>query len=123
MQDRGHSLTIAELRLKVATATQTRSTPWSACIPHKGWLRRFCSRHPEISSRRSQGLEIARAHALCLVIVETLYANLERLYTAHSYPPSHIWNCDKSGVQAGRARRATVLARRGSRSVHSIEPD
>ena len=124
MQDRGHPLTAAELRLKVAIATQTRSIPWSARgVPGKGWLRRFRSRHPEISSRRSHGLEVARACALCPTTVESLYANLERLYTTYTYPPTHIWNCDESGVQAGRARGATVLARRGSRSVHSIEPD
>ena len=124
MQDLGHPLTAAELRLKVATATQTRSTPWSASgIPGKGWLRRFCSRHPEISTRRSQRLEVARARALCPITAETLYANLEKLYTAHNYPPSHIWNCDELGVQAGRSGGATVLARRGSRLVHSIEPN
>ena len=124
MQDRGHPLTAAELRLKVATATQTRPMPWSARgVPSKGWLRRFRSRHPEISSRRSQGLEVARARALCPITSESLYANLERLYTAHSYPPIHIWNCDESGVQAGRVGGATVLARRGSRSIHSIELD
>ena len=54
MQGRGHPLTAAELRLKVATAIQTRSTPWNARgVPGKGWLRRFRSRHPEISSRWS----------------------------------------------------------------------
>ena len=122
MQDRGHPLIAAELRLKVATATQTRSTPWSARgISSKGWLCKFCSRHPEISSRRSQGLEVARAGALCSITIENLYANLERLYT--DYPPTHIWNCDESDVQVGRAGGATVLARKGSRSVHSIEPD
>ena len=124
MQDCGHPLTATKLRLKVATATQTRSTPWSARgVPGKGWLRRFRSKHPEISSRRLQGLEVARARALCPITAESLYANLERLYTAHSYLPTHIWNCDESGVQAGRAGGATILARRGSRSVHSIEPD
>ena len=64
-----------------------------------------------------------RASALCSATTETLYNNLEELYLTFHYPPSHIWNCDKSGVQAGRSGGATVLAKRGSRSVHSIEPD
>ena len=64
-----------------------------------------------------------RAHALCSATTETLYNNLEELYLTFHYPPSHIWNCDKSGVQAGRNGGATVLAKRGSRSVHSVEPD
>ena len=100
MQDLGHPLTSNELRLKVAATIQTRETRWSASgILKLGWLYRFCSRHPEISSRRSQGLEVARACALCPTTAETLYANVERLYTSHNYPPSHIWNCDKSGCK------------------------
>ena len=124
MQELGHPLTPLELRLKVATATQTRETPWSASgLPGTGWLHRFCSRHPEIASRCSQGLEVARTRSLCPATAETLYGNLETLYRTHNYPPDHIWNCDESGVQASRSEGATVLARRGSRSVHSIEPD
>ena len=124
MQELGHSLTPLELRLKVATATQTRETPWSASgLPGTGWLRRFYSRHPEIVSRRSQGLEVARARSLCPATAETLYGNLETLYGTHNYLPDHIWNYDESRVQASRSGGATVLARRGSRSVHSIEPD
>ena len=124
MQDLGHPLTPGELRLKVALATQCRKTPWSATgVPGKGWLRRFKRRHSELATRRSQGLEVARARALCPATAETLYTNLEYLYTSYNYPPNHIWNCDESGVQAGRSGGATVLAKRGSRSVHSIEPD
>ena len=42
MQDLGHPLTTAKLRLKVALATQTRSTSWSANgALRKGWLRHF----------------------------------------------------------------------------------
>ena len=123
MQDLGHPLTLAELRLKVALATQTRQTPWSAIgVPGKGWLRRFRLRHPEIATRKSQGLEIARARGLCPNSAEMLYSNLEQLYNSYNYPPSHIWNYDKSGVQAGRSGGATLLAKKSSRSVHSIEP-
>lgn len=124
MQDLGHPITPAELRLKVALATQCKKTPWSAeGVPGKGWLRRFKGRHPELATRRSQGLEVARARALCPATADTLYTNLEYLYSSYNYPPSRIWNCDESGVQAARNGGATVLAKRGSRSVHSIEPD
>ena len=123
MQDLGHPLTADKLRLKVALATQTRFTLWSATgLPCKGWLKKFKSRHPEITIRRAQGLDVSRARALCPLIAESLYANLEQLYNAHNYPPSHIWNCTESGVQAGRSGGATVLAKRGSKSVHSVEP-
>ena len=88
MHDLGHPLTPVELRLKVATTTQTRETPWGAsAVLGKGWLRKFCNRHREITSKRSQGLEVARARSLCLATVETLYGNLETLYMTHNYPP------------------------------------
>ena len=124
MQDLEHPLTAAELRLKVAFATKTRFTPWKATgLPDKGWLRRFRSRHLEITTRRAQGLDVSRTRVLCPLIAESLYANLEQLYNAHNYLPSHIWNCDESGVEASRSGGATVLAKRGSKSVHSVEPN
>ena len=124
MQDLGHPLTPTKLRLKIALATQARSTPWDESrMLSTGWLSRFWGKHPEFATKRSQRLEVARAHALCPTIDETLYSNLEYLYATYNYPPGHIWNCDKSGVQASRSGGAIVLAKRGSRSVHSIEPD
>ena len=61
--------------------------------------------------------------ALCLATTETLYSNLEYLYATYNYPPDHIWNCDESGVKVGILEGAIVLAKKESRSVHSIEPD
>jgi hypothetical protein len=121
MQDLGHPLTLRQLRLKVALAIQTRETSWSAVgVPGKSWLRSFKQRHPEVSSKKSQGLEMGRAPGLCPSSAASLYCNLEELYSAFIYPPNHIWNYDESGVQAGRSGGATVLAKTGSKSVHSI---
>ena len=124
MQDLGHPLTSGQLRLKVAQATQTRDTPWSASgVPGKSWLRSFKARHPDLVSRKSQPLELNRARGLCPRTAATLYSNLADLYNTFKYPPAHIWNCDESGVQAGRSGGATVLAKLGSKNVHAIEPD
>ena len=122
MQDLDHPLTPMQLRLKVAVATQRRSTPWSGFeVLGKGWLRLF--RRRQLVNRHSQGLEVTRARALNPTTVETLYANMEFLYSSYKYPLAHIQNCDESGVQAGQSGGATVLAKRGSRSVHLIEPN
>ena len=108
----------------MAQATQTRETPWSATgIPGKSWLRSFKQRHPELVNRKNQPLELARARGLCPSAAASFYCNLKELYDTWNYPPSHIWNCDESGVQAGRSGGATVLAKVGSKSVHTIEPD
>jgi hypothetical protein len=52
-----------------------------------------------------------------------LYDNLAYLYATYEYSPSCIWNCDESGVQAGKNGGAYVLAKTGSRSVHQVVPD
>ena len=124
MQELSHPLIPLQLKLKVAQATQTRDTPWSDIgIPGKSWLKSFRQRHPELVARKSQPLELGRARGLCPNTVETLYCNLKDLYNTFKYPAGHIWNCDESGVQAGRSGGATVLAKLGSKSVHAIEPD
>jgi hypothetical protein len=99
MQDLRHPLTSGQLRLKVALATQTRETPWFATrVPGKSWLRSFKLRHPELTSRKSQPLELGHARGLCPSSVASLYCNLEEFYSSYQYPPCHIWNCDESGV-------------------------
>ena len=64
---------------------------------------------------------MARADALFPAIAKILYSNLEYLYTSYNYLASDRWNCDKFGVQVGRYSGATILAKRDSRSIHSIE--
>jgi hypothetical protein len=66
---------------------------------------------------------MGRARGLCPSSAANLYCNLEELYNSSKYPPSHIWNCDETGVQAGRNGGTTVLAKTGNRSVHSVEPN
>ena len=91
MQDLCHPLIQAKLHLKVALVTQSRKTPWNATrILEKGWLRSFTLRYHEIAIRRSQILEVVRARGLCPTTIETLYSNLEYLYSSYNYLLSHI---------------------------------
>lgn len=76
-----------------------------------------------IDLRVSQALETARARGLCKENVRTFYENLQQLYDLHKYTPDRIWNCDESGVQAGRNGGAVVIARRGAHRVQSIVPN
>jgi hypothetical protein len=72
----GHPVTLTELRIKVAEATQLCQTPFTDGIPRRGWLRWFRHRHPEVSLRLSQGLDTGRAKGLCPLNVATFYENL-----------------------------------------------
>jgi hypothetical protein len=74
-----------------------------------------------LTLRESQALETARAKGLCEENVRSFYENLHSLYSAHNYTPDRIWNCDESGVQAGKNGRGLVQT--GTRRVHSIVPD
>jgi hypothetical protein len=71
----------------------------------------------------AQGLDAKRARSLCAENVKSFYDNLLCLYETHNYSPSHIWNCDESGVQAGRNGDAQVLAKTEARNVHQVLPD
>jgi hypothetical protein len=99
MQNLGFLLTIFQLKLKVALITQGRDTPFTDGIPSAGWMRWFRRRHPKLFLRMAQGLDAKRARSLCAENVHSFYhENLSCLYGAHNYSPSHIWNCDETGV-------------------------
>jgi hypothetical protein len=123
MHTLGHPLTRDQVKLTVAQVTQTRPTPFINGIPGNGWMRWFLHRHPDLSFRKSQALETGRARGLCKESVQSLYSNLELLYSNHHYEAHQIWNADESGAQAGRNGGGMVVAKTGSRNVHSIIPD
>jgi hypothetical protein len=68
-------------------------------------------------------LDTGRTRNLCKDSVLSFYSNLEFLYSEHVYDANQIWNVDESGAQAGRNGGGMVIARTGSRNVHSIIPD
>ena len=124
MQEHVHPICIMELRRKVAEMIHDRWTPFKDGIPDRGWLRWFRNRHPELTLRSAQALEEARAKGLNPNSVASFYDNLQVAYQQHAYPPSHIWNVNESGAQAGRSGGGTlVFARQGTKSVHSIVPN
>lgn len=116
-----HPININMLKVKVPEATQLRMTPFKEGILGHKWLRWFQKRHPKITLRMAQGLDVGRAKGLCPINVATFYENLQ-IMLERGYEPSHIWNCDESGAQAGRNGGGRVLAKTGIRSVHSVIP-
>ena len=123
MCNQGLGLSPLDLKLKVAEITRSRSPPFKDGIPGDGWYRWFQKRHPELTLRAAQVLSTSRAKGLCKENVHNFYSNLRVLYTLHNYPPERIWNCDESGVQAGRNGDALVISQRGARQVQKIIPD
>ena len=86
----GLPLTTKQFKLKVALLSQERATPFLNGIPGYRWLRWFQKRHPILTARQSQGLEVSRATGLCAENVATFYKNLQELYEKYKYPPENI---------------------------------
>jgi hypothetical protein len=118
----GHPMSLTELKIKVAKATQLCDIPFKDGIPGSGWLCWFCKQHLELSLRMSQGLDAGRVRSLCPDNVSTFYENLETMLQC-GYEAQCIWNYDKSREQAGRNGGGRVLAKRGLRSIHSFIPN
>ena len=72
--------------------------------------------------RTTEGLDRDRELNLCPAIVCTFYDTLSSAYDKHSYGADHIWNCDETGLHAGRNCGMWVISKRGSRNVPKILP-
>ena len=74
-------------------------------------LRWFKHCHSELSFWVAQELSVARAEALYEENVQSFYDNLSKLYMSLGYSIERVWNCDETGVQAGRSGIAIVIGR------------
>ncbi|KAL0829682.1 hypothetical protein ABMA28_003187 [Loxostege sticticalis] len=85
------------------------------------WLKSFLKRNPEISTRKSEGVSLARCEALNRDEVNAYYDILYGLLEEHELfdKPSHIFNMDESGFQLNN-RPGHVLAKKGSKAVSTV---
>lgn len=98
-----------------------RKTPFKHNKPGRHWWESFCRRHPEISSRVAQNLNMSRVSVTENVLTEWFdevkqYLQKKDLLDIH---PSRIYNLDESAfflVPKGD----NVLVRRGSKSVYKV---
>ena len=104
MVERGYELSPTTLKMKVGEITISRDTPFREGIPGRGWMRGWRPRHPELTLRVSQALEIAQARGLCKENVKSFYDNFQMLYNLHKYSLDRFWNCNKARAQAGKNR-------------------
>ena len=100
--------------------TQTKVIPFKNGMPGKTWLKWFRNRHHDLVLRVPQGLDMNRATTLCLGTVENFYSNLETLYQTHHYELDEIWNCFEIRAHANRNGEGAMLAKRGTRVVHTM---
>ena len=87
------------------------------------WVLWFKNCHPNLIICQSQSLKFSRAKGLNAEKAASFYKHLQKLYEKYSYPPTHVWNCDKSGAQAGRTGQGRVWAQKGVHLVHKLAPN
>ncbi|XP_072378057.1 uncharacterized protein [Diabrotica undecimpunctata] len=89
------------------------------------WLRLFLGRHPEVTRRKTQNLNPARASKLNKVIVtdyfEKLKVLMEELDVAGK--PQNIYNIDEIGCRLTLHHQQEVFAKKGTKRVHIVAPD
>jgi hypothetical protein len=70
---------------------------------------RFRTRHPRIKTCFSRTINTARSTALDFSTIKSYFDNLGELSREHKYPPSAIYNVDKTGFSIGSSRKSVVL--------------
>ncbi|VEN46250.1 unnamed protein product [Callosobruchus maculatus] len=88
----------------------------------RDWLRGFLKRHRNISKRKAQHLNPARAQKLNKTVVSDYFAKLKKILEDNDImnKPERIFNIDEKGCQLTLHKSPEVLAERGSKRVHLV---
>lgn len=86
------------------------------------WVRLFLKRHPDISRRKAQHMNAARAAKLNRFIVKDYFEKLRdvMIESAVIDKPQCIFNMDEKGCRLNLHKQQMVLAKKGSKRVHMI---
>jgi hypothetical protein len=74
------------------------------------WFKGFMERHPDLRVRKPEALSAARAMGMNKVLVDKWFQEYDNLVTSLGIKevPSHIWNCDETGLVDHFERRRAV---------------
>jgi len=74
------------------------------------WFTGFLQRHPQLRIRKPEALSAARAMAMNKPVIDKWFTEYENLLTTLGIKdnPSHIWNCDETGLVDHFERRKAV---------------
>lgn len=86
------------------------------------WLSKFLKRNPDISKRKAQMMNPARAQKLNHQIVTKHFTSVKELYNELDIPrhPERLYNVDEKGCRLTLHHQQTVLAEKGARRVHLV---
>lgn len=86
------------------------------------WYKSFMRRHPELSKRKAQSMNWARAQKLNPFIVKDYFTKLSTIMDEFDLKnsPHKIFNLDEKGCRLTLHHSQSVLAAKGSKRVHLI---
>ena len=97
-----------------------RKTPFVDNLPGRDWWYAFLRRHPDISLRSPEQLQVARASCCNPQRLNKWYSDFEKFLKDNDIEdPDKIWNADETGCplcpKSGR-----VLAMRGTKDIYQV---
>lgn len=91
----------------------------------KAWFKLFRKRNPELSLRKAQNMNPARAQKLNKFIVDDYFKKLETVLDEMDLKnkPERIFNMDEKGCRLTIHHQQTVLAKKGVKRLHLVAPE
>lgn len=126
LADVGMPITYKGLRRSVYSYVEKmqipNNFPEEKALAGRKWVRLFLKRHPEITRRKAQHMNAARAAKLNKYIVNDYFQKLKNVMTESGVTdkPQCIFNIDEKGCRLNLHKQQTVLAKKGSKRVHFI---
>jgi len=97
-----------------------RPNPFTDNLPGKDWWYAFLRRHPKLSMRSPEPLQLARATACTEEAIRRWYVEFEQFLQVHGVvDPSRIWNADETGCPLCPST-GKVLCLSGTKNVYQI---
>ena len=97
-----------------------RPNPFQHSKPGRKWWRLFKRRHPELSLRKAEHLQLARARCCTPEALQAWFIEFQQFLSIHGLDgkPERIWNTDESGFPLF-PNSGKVISLRSSKSVHN----
>jgi hypothetical protein len=111
---RGMCIGVPELRFILMDTANVYGIAVPVNFPDRHWMSRFLARHPSLSIRHAQLLDVSRYRASTVDVVTAYYNNLVSII--NQFPPEAIWNADETGICAQGRRPPRVICPKGLRA-------
>lgn len=94
-------------------------------VAGKDWLARFLKRNPNLSKRKAQHMNPARAQKLNKFIVNDYFEKIREVFEELNIHgnPQNLFNMDEKGCRLTVHHQQQVIAQRGAKRVHLVAPE